>query len=63
MQPPGVGDRGAVLLLRALLGLEPVQGRMLVDPALPMRLGWLQILDIRGAWGTADAFGRARAQD
>jgi glycogen debranching enzyme len=50
------------LLLRALLGLEPVQGRLLVDPALPGRLGWLQILDVRGTWGTADAFGRARAQ-
>ena len=51
------------LLLRALLGLEPVQGHLLVDPALPTRLGWLQVLDIPGAWGTADAFGRARATE
>src|SRR2546429_1429474 len=49
-----------LLLLRAILGLEPVGDRLLVDSALPKQMGWLEILDIPGAWGRADAFGRGR---
>jgi glycogen debranching enzyme len=49
-----------LLLLRTLLGLEPVGDRLLVDSALPNQIGWLQILDIPGAWGRTDAFGRGR---
>ena len=48
------------LLIRALLGLDPVERHLLVDPVIPDRLGWLQVLDIAGVWGKADAFGRAR---
>ena len=47
-----------LLLLRALLGLEPVGDHLLVDSALPERIGWLQILEIPGRWGRTDAFGR-----
>ena len=47
-----------LLLLRALLGLEPVGDHLLVDSALPERIGWLQILEIPGRWGRQDAFGR-----
>jgi glycogen debranching enzyme len=49
-----------LLLLRAILGLEPVGDRLLVDSALPKQVGWLEILDIPGAWGRTDAFGRGR---
>ena len=47
-----------LLLIRAMLGLEPVGRRLLVDPELPLRFGWLELLDIPGAWGRADAYGR-----
>lgn len=49
-----------LLLIRALLGIEPVQDRLLVDPVLPDTIEWLEVLDIRGPWGRADAFARAR---
>jgi len=51
-----------LLLLRALLGLEPVGDRLLVDPALPRSLGRLELLDIPGRWGSVDAFGRGRLE-
>jgi glycogen debranching enzyme len=47
-----------LLLLRTLLGLEPVGDHLLVDPALPEQIGWLQILEVPGRWGRTDAFGR-----
>jgi len=47
-----------LLLLRSIMGMEPVDGRLLVDAKLPMGTGWLEILDIPGAWGRADAYGR-----
>jgi glycogen debranching enzyme len=49
-----------LLLIRAALGLEPVDGRLLVDPALPEQVGWLELLDIPGAWGRSDAYGRGQ---
>jgi glycogen debranching enzyme len=47
-----------LLLLRTLLGLEPVGDHLLVDSALPEQIGWLQILEIPGRWRRTDAFGR-----
>ena len=49
-----------LLLLRVLLGLEPVGEHLIVDPHLPGQIGWLQILDIPGRWGRTDAFARMR---
>jgi glycogen debranching enzyme len=49
-----------LLLLRALLGLEPIGDRLLVDPALPTQIREIQLLDIPGRWGRVDAFGRGR---
>jgi glycogen debranching enzyme len=49
-----------LLMVRALLGLEPVGGRLLVDPVLPEAVERLELLDIPGRWGRADAFGRGR---
>jgi glycogen debranching enzyme len=50
-----------LLLIRALLGLEPVDGKLLVDPALPAAIERLELWGIPGRWGRFDAFGRGRA--
>jgi len=58
---PQAWSTGApLLILRALLGLEPVGDRLLVDPAVPMQISEIQLLDIPGRWGRVDAFGRGR---
>src|SRR4051794_19957190 len=49
-----------LLLLRTMLGLEPLGDHLVVDPALPLGIGNLQLLDIPGRWGRIDAFGRGR---
>ncbi len=49
-----------LLLLRTMLGLEPIGEHLVVDPALPNAIGHLALLDIPGRWGTIDAFGRGR---
>jgi hypothetical protein len=43
-----------------MLGLEPLEGHLIVDPALPRGIGRLELLDIPGRWGRTDAFGRGR---
>ncbi len=58
---PQAWSTGApLLLLRTMLGLEPLDGHLVVDPLLPEGLGWVELLDIPGAWGVVDAFGRGR---
>jgi glycogen debranching enzyme len=58
---PQAWSTGAPLLfLRTMLGLEPVDDRLLVDPAIPESFGRIELLDIRGKWGSFDAFGRGR---
>ena len=58
---PQAWSTGApLLLLRTMLGLEPVGDHLVVDPALPMSIGHLELLDIPGRWGRIDAFGRGR---
>jgi glycogen debranching enzyme len=58
---PQAWSTGApLLLLRTLLGLQPAGDNLIVDPALPMSVGWLELLDIPGRWGRIDAFGRGR---
>ena len=49
-----------LLLLRTMLGLEPVGDHLVVDPALPQQIGRVELLDIPGRWGSVDAFGRGR---
>jgi glycogen debranching enzyme len=49
-----------LLLLRAALGLEPQGDNLVVDPALPERMGNLEVLDLPGRWKRIDAFGRGR---
>jgi glycogen debranching enzyme len=49
-----------LLLLRTMLGLEPIGEHLVVDPALAVGIGHLELLDIPGRWGRIDAFGRGR---
>jgi glycogen debranching enzyme len=51
-----------LLLLRTMLGLEPLGEHLVVDPALPVGIGHLELLDIPGRWGRIDAFGRGRVE-
>jgi glycogen debranching enzyme len=58
---PQAWSTGApLLLLRTMLGLEPLGDHLVVDPALPRDIGNLELLDIPGRWGRIDAFGRGR---
>ncbi len=58
---PQAWSTGAPLLfLRTMLGLEPHGDHLAVDPALPVGIGHLELLDIPGRWGRLDAFGRGR---
>jgi glycogen debranching enzyme len=58
---PQAWSTGApLLLLRTMLGLEPVGEHLVVDPAIPGTIGHLALLDIPGRWGRIDAFGRGR---
>jgi len=55
---PQAWSAGApLLLLRSMLGLEPDGDRLLVEPAVPDRLGQIELVGIRGPWGRADARG------
>jgi glycogen debranching enzyme len=58
---PQAWSTGApLLLLRTMLGLEPFGEHLVVEPALPVGVGRLELLDIPGRWGRIDAFGRGR---
>jgi glycogen debranching enzyme len=58
---PQAWSTGApLLLLRTMLGLEPIGEHLVVDPALPKSIGRVELLDIPGRWGRMDAFGRGR---
>ncbi|MFY1631793.1 glycogen debranching N-terminal domain-containing protein [Solwaraspora sp. WMMB335] len=58
---PHATSAGAPLLfLRVLLGLEPYDGDLIVDPAVPEDLGHIEVHDIPGPWGKLDALGRGR---
>jgi glycogen debranching enzyme len=49
-----------LLLLRTMLGMEPQGNYLLTEPALPASLDEIELLDIPGRWGRADAFGRSK---
>jgi glycogen debranching enzyme len=58
---PQAWSSGApLLLLRTMLGLEPLGDHLGVDPALPIGIGRIELLDLPGRWGRIDAFGRGR---
>jgi glycogen debranching enzyme len=58
---PQAWSTGApLLLLRSLLGLEPIGGRLLVDPAMPESIASVELTGIPGQWIRSDAFARGR---
>jgi glycogen debranching enzyme len=60
---PQAWSTGApLLLIRTMLGLDPIGEHLVVDPALPIGIGHLELLDIPGRWGRVDAFGRGRVE-
>jgi glycogen debranching enzyme len=60
---PQAWSTGApLLLLRTILGLEPIGDHLVVDPALPSGIGALAVLDIPGRWGRVDAFARGEIE-
>ena len=60
---PQAWSSGApLLLITAMLGLEPHGDHLVVDPALPRTIGRIELLDIPGRWGRVDAFGRGRVE-
>jgi glycogen debranching enzyme len=52
-----------LLLLRTMLGLEPMGEHLVVDPVLTRDIGRIELLDIPGRWGRIDAFGRGRVEE
>ncbi|MFC3502615.1 glycogen debranching N-terminal domain-containing protein [Micromonospora krabiensis] len=58
--PQAVATGAPFLLLRVLMGLEPIGDELVVSPALPSRFGRIELLDIPGRWGRRDAIGNAR---
>lgn len=56
--PQAWASGAPLLLIRALLGLEADNGHLLVEPALPIAIQRIEVLDIPGVWGRRDAFGR-----
>jgi glycogen debranching enzyme len=45
------------LMLRTILSLEPYEDDLVVEPAVPQRFGRIEMLNIPGRWGRADAVG------
>jgi glycogen debranching enzyme len=56
--PQAVSAGTSLMLLRTMLGLEPLDGKLSVRPALPVNLGKLLLFDVPGRWGRTDAYGR-----
>ncbi|MFG1661455.1 glycogen debranching N-terminal domain-containing protein [Micromonospora chersina] len=50
----------AFLLLRVMLGLQPHDGRLIVEPVLPSGIKQIHVMDIPGRWGLADAIAGSR---
>ncbi|MFG2057226.1 glycogen debranching N-terminal domain-containing protein [Micromonospora sp. NPDC048930] len=59
-RPQSWASGALLMLLAALLGLRPCGDNLLVDSAVPDGYGRIELLDIPGRWGRADAFGRDR---
>ncbi|TWJ22863.1 glycogen debranching enzyme [Micromonospora endolithica] len=62
-RPQSWSSGALLMLLGSLLGLAPCGENLLVNPALPEGFGRVELLDVPGRWGHADAYGRDRATD
>ncbi|MBQ0901469.1 glycogen debranching N-terminal domain-containing protein [Micromonospora sp. U21] len=60
-RPQSWSSGSLLMLLGALLGLRPVGDNLLVNPALPVGFGRVELLNIPGRWGLADAYAGDRS--
>ena len=60
--PQAWASGAPLLILRALLGLDVENGHLIIEPAIPHPYEQIELLDIPGVWGRADAFGRAHIE-
>ncbi|WCN84631.1 amylo-alpha-1,6-glucosidase [Micromonospora sp. LH3U1] len=58
--PQAWSSGASMLLIRTMLGIDPHEDHLAVDPALPSAFGRIALLDIPGRWGKVDAFARRR---
>ncbi len=58
--PQAWSSGATMLLIRTMLGINPHEDHLAVDPALPTAFGRIALLDIPGRWGKRDAFARQR---
>ncbi|MFY1595372.1 glycogen debranching N-terminal domain-containing protein [Micromonospora sp. WMMD737] len=58
--PQAWSSGASLLLIRIMLGIEPHEDHLAVNPALPSGFDRLALLDIPGRWGRVDAFARHR---
>ncbi|MEH0932128.1 amylo-alpha-1,6-glucosidase [Micromonospora sp. CPCC 205558] len=58
--PQAWSSGATMLLIRTMLGINPHEDHLAVDPALPTTFGRIALLDIPGRWGMRDAFARQR---
>ncbi|MFG1954866.1 glycogen debranching N-terminal domain-containing protein [Micromonospora sp. NPDC048830] len=56
--PQGWSAGATLLFLRTMLGLNPHEDHLAVEPHLPPSMNRIELLGIPGRWGRADAFGR-----
>ncbi|WP_446219559.1 amylo-alpha-1,6-glucosidase [Micromonospora sp. IBHARD004] len=59
-RPQSWSSGALLMLLGTILGLRPCGDNLLVNPAMPAGFGQLELLDVPGRWGRADAYGRDR---
>ncbi|MET7968286.1 glycogen debranching N-terminal domain-containing protein [Micromonospora sp. NPDC005305] len=59
-RPQSWASGGLLMLLRTMLGLRPCGENLLVNPYVPDGYGRIELLDVPGRWGRADAYGRDR---
>ncbi|MEU4399438.1 glycogen debranching N-terminal domain-containing protein [Micromonospora orduensis] len=58
--PQAWSSGASMLLIRTMLGINPHEDHLAVNPALPPAFGRIALLDIPGRWGLTDAFARQR---
>ncbi|MGK5444914.1 amylo-alpha-1,6-glucosidase [Micromonospora sp. URMC 105] len=60
-RPQSWASGALLMLLGTILGLRPCGDNLLVSPAVPEGFGRIELLDVPGRWGHADAYGRDRS--
>ncbi|MFJ8580563.1 glycogen debranching N-terminal domain-containing protein [Micromonospora sp. NPDC093277] len=60
-RPQSWASGALLMLLSTMLGLNPCGEHLLADPVIPEGYGQIELLDVPGRWGRADAYGRDRS--